>query len=97
MLVDLRCLHRFILIGIFFLRRILQLRQKKSPTETQQIRMHSRLVREAFDELEHKPEREQWIPTWNAEMNLSWAPGSETRTSSRTSIEARAGPDPFHR
>ena len=64
---------RFTLTGIF-LCRILQLRQKRFPTESQQIRMHSRLVREAFDELEeldHKPEREQWITTWNTELDPS--------------------------
>jgi len=66
----------FIWIGspLVACRLILQLRQKRFPTESQQIRMHSRLVREAFDgleELDHKPEREQWISTWNAELDPS--------------------------
>lgn len=91
-------------VYIFLLHRILQLRQKISPTETQQVRMHSRIVREAFDEideLEHfEPEREQWISTWDAELDSSWLQSSETRTStsrtphSRTSIKAAS--DPSH-
>ena len=85
-------------MGLSFFCRILQLRQKTTPTETQQIRMHSRLVREVLDDLEeldHESDQEEWISTWNVELDSSWAPSSKTPNStSRNSVKKS---DPSYR